>query len=69
MLAGLLLFSICGGAIATAAALALALPTWMALLAYPLAGMVTFLLFGGALAGRLDLGGEAIETDRMPGRS
>ncbi len=69
MLAGLLLFAICGGAVATALALALSLPLWVAVLAYPLAGSATFLLLGSGLAWRLHPGAETIETNRMPDHS
>jgi membrane protein implicated in regulation of membrane protease activity len=52
MMAGLLIISMVSGAAASVAALAMAMPFWVALLAYPIAGMITLLVIAALLAFR-----------------
>jgi hypothetical protein len=47
MLAGMLIASIFSGVLASGAAVVLGLPVWAALLAYPLAGTLGLMVFGG----------------------
>jgi hypothetical protein len=47
MLAGLMIASLFSGVFASGAAVVLGLPLWAVLLAYPLAGMLGLLIFGG----------------------
>lgn len=50
MMAGLLIISMVSGAAASVAALAMAQPFWVALLAYPIVGMITLLAIAVLLA-------------------
>lgn len=49
MLAGMIIVSVFSGAFASGAASVLGLPLWAVLFAYPLAGMLGLLVFGGAV--------------------
>lgn len=66
MLAGIVLLSTAVGIIAMGATFALALPTWIALLCYPVIGSLALLLCAAVRSGRTDF---ADRPDGLQGRA